>query len=267
MVADREAADTDPLVQAVEAAVRAGIVVVVSAGNVGKNPKTGQVGYGGITSPGNAPSAITVGAVKTLDTTTRTDDVVADYSSRGPTWYDAYAKPDLVAPGHRLLGFAATGQYLYQTYPTLRGPDYGTSRDYVYLSGTSMATGVVSGSVALLIEASRTTFGATPTPNTIKAMLMRTAFPMSDASGTPYHVLAQGAGAVNPAGAPAHAAQCHHRLQRDAGGGRLGSWRRPGGQGPHPDQERRTAPALAHQRRARHVEDRGGPARAVTGDR
>ena len=51
-----EPAATDPLVQAIEAAVRAGIVVVVSAGNVGVNATTGQVGYAGITSPGNAPS-------------------------------------------------------------------------------------------------------------------------------------------------------------------------------------------------------------------
>ncbi len=56
-----EPAATDPLVQAVEAAVRAGIVVVTSAGNMGKNPVTGQVGYAGISSPGNAPSAITAG--------------------------------------------------------------------------------------------------------------------------------------------------------------------------------------------------------------
>ena len=138
--------------------------------------------------------------MKTLDTTTRTDDVIADYSSRGPTWYDAYAKPDLVAPGHRLLAAATPAQYLHTTHPTLRGPVYGT-RNYVYLSGTSMAAGVVSGTAALLIEAARATFGAAPTPNAIKAMLMTTAFPMSDAAGTPYHVLAQGAGAVNPAGA------------------------------------------------------------------
>ena len=50
-----ESATTDPLVQAVEAAVRAGLVVVVSAGNIGTNPDTSEVGYAGITSPGNAP--------------------------------------------------------------------------------------------------------------------------------------------------------------------------------------------------------------------
>ena len=51
-----------------EEAARAGIVVVTSAGNVGVNPVTGQVGYAGILSPGNAPSAITVGAARTDDT-------------------------------------------------------------------------------------------------------------------------------------------------------------------------------------------------------
>ena len=83
-----EPAATDPLVQAVERAVAAGIVVVTSAGNEGTNRVTGQVGYAGITSPGNAPSAITVGAVDTRNTITRLDDQVTTFSSRGPTWYD-----------------------------------------------------------------------------------------------------------------------------------------------------------------------------------
>ena len=80
-----EPAATDPLVQAVERAVAAGIVVVTSAGNEGTNRVTGQVGYAGITSPGNAPSAITVGAVDTRNTITRLDDQVTTFSSRGPT--------------------------------------------------------------------------------------------------------------------------------------------------------------------------------------
>ena len=52
-----EPADRDPLVQAVEAAVRSGLIVVVSAGNFGCLPQTTRCGYAGITSPGNAPSA------------------------------------------------------------------------------------------------------------------------------------------------------------------------------------------------------------------
>ena len=104
-----EDAATDPLDQAVEQAVQAGLVVVTSAGNYGMNPDTGQVGYAGIASPGNTPDALTVGAVMTQDTETRTDDRVAPYSSRGPTWYDGFAKPDVVAPGHKLTSDAAPG--------------------------------------------------------------------------------------------------------------------------------------------------------------
>ena len=84
-----EPAATDPLVLAVEQAVRAGLVVVTAAGNVGLSPGTGEPGYAGILSPGNAPSAITVGATTTADTAVRSDDRVAPFSSRGPSWYDA----------------------------------------------------------------------------------------------------------------------------------------------------------------------------------
>src|SRR5262249_59079843 len=93
----------DPLVQAVEQASAAGLTVVTAAGNYGQNQKGPGSGYTGITSPGNAPSAITVGAVMTQNTVTRADDVVAPYSSRGPTWFDAFAKPNVVAPGHGLF--------------------------------------------------------------------------------------------------------------------------------------------------------------------
>ena len=86
-----ESAATDPLVQAVEAASRAGTIVVVSAGNVGVNPQTHKIGYGGILSPANAPSAIAVCAGKTMGTIDPTDDLIANYSSRGPSWYDGFA--------------------------------------------------------------------------------------------------------------------------------------------------------------------------------
>ena len=105
-----EPAASDPLVQAVEHATRAGIVVVVSAGNFGLNKKDGRSGYAGIASPGNAPSALTTGAARTFNTVTRADDRVAPYSSRGPSWYDGFAKPDFVAPGDNLLSIGCGRQ-------------------------------------------------------------------------------------------------------------------------------------------------------------
>lgn len=127
----------------------------VSAGNYGIDPTTGRVGYGGITSPGNAPSAITVGAFDPKGTLTRRDDTVAGYTSRGPTWYDAFAKPDVIAPGHRLAANAARSGHLYATYPELRVRVDGA--DYYRLSGTSMATAVTTGVVAQMLEANRET--------------------------------------------------------------------------------------------------------------
>jgi serine protease AprX len=93
----------DPLCQAVEQAYQAGIVVVVSAGNEGRNDAAGTNGYGTITSPGNDPYVITVGAMNTMNTPDPSDDIPASYSSKGPTLWDEVIKPDLVAPGWPLL--------------------------------------------------------------------------------------------------------------------------------------------------------------------
>ena len=150
-----EPAAKDPLVQAVERAVSEGIVVVASARNMGRSPETGEAGYAGISSPGNAPSAITVGAVNVNGTTMRADDTVPVYSSRGPTWYDAYVKPDVVAPGHQLVAAAALESTLYREYPELHVAwDPEKPSGYVRLSGTSMAAAVTSGIVAVVLEAS-----------------------------------------------------------------------------------------------------------------
>jgi serine protease AprX len=188
-----EPADRDPLVQAVETAVRNGIVVVAAAGNFGYNRDTGASGYAGITSPGNAPSAITVGSLRTQNTIDRADDAIAPYSSRGPSWYDALAKPDLVAPGDGIVSNAPASSTLYTAYPSVQ-----VDATHMKLNGTSMATAVATGAVALVIEASRVTHPLAPalTPNAIKAILQFTATPVGFAGVQP-DPLVQGAGAIN----------------------------------------------------------------------
>jgi len=85
---------TDPLCEAVARAVAAGIVVIASAGNDGQTADGAPI-LGGITSPGNSPFAITVGAINTWGTVNRSDDTIATYSSRGPTKYEFAVKPDV----------------------------------------------------------------------------------------------------------------------------------------------------------------------------
>lgn len=146
-----ESSTTDPLCRAVERAVGAGIVVVASAGNYGMTV-TGVPVLGGITSPGNSPYALTVGALDTKGTVDRLDDAIAPYSSRGPTRFDWTVKPDVVAPGTRIVSLEAVGSYIGATYPTWHVAGSGINA-YNRLSGTSMSTAVVSGGVALLLDA------------------------------------------------------------------------------------------------------------------
>ena len=93
----------DPLCQAAEQAWKAGIVVVVAAGNYGRNNFAGNLGYGTIAAPGNDPYVITVGAMKANGTMSRGDDTIASYSSKGPTQIDNIVKPDILAPGNQVV--------------------------------------------------------------------------------------------------------------------------------------------------------------------
>ncbi|HEY3999035.1 MAG TPA: S8 family peptidase, partial [Candidatus Xenobia bacterium] len=91
----------DPLEQAVTRAVDAGIVVVAAAGNEGP-------GSGTISSPGDNPRVITVGAVDDNNTADTKDDTVPLFSSRGPT-PAGFHKPDVLAPGEGIIGPDAPG--------------------------------------------------------------------------------------------------------------------------------------------------------------
>ncbi len=170
-----ESYTTDPLCRAARAAVEAGIVVVVSAGNGGR---VGS-GFATITSPGNEPSVITVGAMDDGDTVAREDDILAPYSSRGPTLIDHVVKPDIVAPGTWIVSLRAPDSFLDTQYHggVLKVGDYrslrrATERDgaYYVLSGTSMAAPMVTATVALMLQKDPTL-----SPASVKARLMMSA--------------------------------------------------------------------------------------------
>ena len=186
-----ESVFTDPLAQAVERLSRKGVAVITAAGNRGINPATGNPGYGGVGVPCNAPSAICVGSLETGGDANLTNDHVANSSSRGPTRFDLLAKPDLVAPGVNIVSLAARGSRLFNQYPQLRVAGSNGRPDYFMLSGTSMASPVVAGAAALLLQ---TNHGLSA--NALKIALQFTAriVPETD-------VLTQGAGAINIAGA------------------------------------------------------------------
>jgi serine protease AprX len=175
----------DPLCEAVERAYRAGIVVVAAAGNYGRTADGKDV-YGAIASPGNSPYAITVGAIDTHETAMRSDDTLAPYSSKGPTRYDLVIKPDVSAPGTRIVSAESAGGYLSVTYPARHVAGSGPNA-YMQLSGTSMAAGVVSGAVALVLDAR-----GSLSPRNTKAALQMTSTFLPSAG-----IVGAGAGLVN----------------------------------------------------------------------
>ncbi|MFF3458842.1 S8 family serine peptidase [Streptomyces sp. NPDC002730] len=113
---------TDPMsVAAEELARNEGTLFVIAAGNSGPSLNT-------VSSPGCAPSVLTVGAVDR-------DDSTASFSSRGPAPYTHTLKPEIAAPGVAISAAAAGGRGVYA---------------YRSMSGTSMATPHVAGATAIV---------------------------------------------------------------------------------------------------------------------
>jgi serine protease AprX len=146
--------NSDPMVSIVEEAWKSGIIVCVAAGNSGPSA-------GSIASPGVSDLVITVGALDDRDTPdTKKDDVVAEFSSRGPTVY-GLEKPDIVAPGVNIISLRSPKSYLDKLQKSSR-----VGKDYTVLSGTSMATPICAGIVALMKQHKRNL-----TPDDIKLQL------------------------------------------------------------------------------------------------
>lgn len=171
----------DLLASAAELLNFAGMVTVVSAGNSGPGAST-------ITSPGNDPFVVTVGADDDAGTAALSDDSVPLWSSRGPTAFDAIAKPDLIAPGRLMVSLRVPGSTLDLLLPSHQVTAAGALvPSYFMLSGTSMAAPVVAGVAALYLERN-----PTARPRAVKQQLLGTAHPLANVPATD-----QGSGIVD----------------------------------------------------------------------
>jgi serine protease AprX len=152
---------TSPLDAAVERLWRRGIVVVAAAGNLGP----GRALY----APANDPYVISVGALDQGLTLDRSDDVAAAFSATGPT-PDGFSKPDLLAPGRRIVSLLPATTTLGRQAPAANVVAPGLA----YMSGTSFAAPQVAGAAAVLLEQHPRW-----TPDQVKWVLTRTVRPVT----------------------------------------------------------------------------------------
>jgi serine protease AprX len=160
----------DPLAYAVENAWKNGIVVVAAGGNDGDTTKT-------LADPASDPHVIAVGAMDDAGTVTSYDDVVPSWSTHGTEARHV----DVVAPGVSVLGLRVPGGAADSANPQAR-----VGSRFAKASGTSQAAAVVSGEVALLLQANPGL-----TPDQVKVLLQdnadglpRTSVKMGGSGGT-----------------------------------------------------------------------------------
>ena len=138
----------DFLAALAESAWFAGIAVVAAAGNDGPVP-------GMIATPGGDPFIITAGSYDDQGTPSTQDDRESAFSSRGLT-VDGFAKPDVLAPGRRVVSLRANGsplEVVTSTLTTANGAGSKNNNLYVRMSGTSVSSAMVSGVAALVLSA------------------------------------------------------------------------------------------------------------------
>jgi subtilisin family serine protease len=177
--AEMFACGQSPLCTEVNRLVQSGVVVVTAAGNTGysaltANNRTTKVGLSNtINDPGNADLAITVGSTHRESPHTFG---ISYFSSKGPTG-DGRLKPDLVAPGERIISCAA-GKKKELALSQREQPAPATNREpayYVDDSGTSMAAPHVSGAIAAFLSIRREFIGR---PLEVKRIFLENATPL-----------------------------------------------------------------------------------------
>jgi serine protease AprX len=150
----------DPLNAAVERLWLNDVVVVVAAGNHGTGTGEVNMSY----APANDPFVITVGAVDPMGSGDPLDDAVPWWSGYGLS-LDGFSKPDVAAPGRYMVMPVPDGASIPQAFPE-RVVGFG----YMWMSGTSFAAPVVSGTAAQVL-ARHPEWG----PDEVKGALMLTA--------------------------------------------------------------------------------------------
>lgn len=159
---------TSPMNAAAEILWFNGVVVVASAGNKGPGGGFNTANA----APANDPFIITVGAGDERGTIYPADDTIASFSAFGTT-IDGISKPDIIAPGKDIISVLADSSDWGLEYPdrVVLGVEY------FRLSGTSMAAPMVTGAVALLLQAEPDL-----TPDQVKYRLMNTSMSISGGS-------------------------------------------------------------------------------------